>query len=344
MGLPGTKGPPGEQGPKGFPGSNGQQGDPGEPGPPGLPGPSTIPPWMGGGLPDGATKGGDEPEEEAPPEEETPSPPEERVPENNPFYQVYRYYSSEKAGDEKSVIDKLSGQETIFKNKLGELTKKVNKFIENPQGTKESPARTCNDLKAFHPDMKSGFYWIDPNRGCHEDAIKVHCNFTEDDEDRITTCVYPKTNMAVEKKAWNELSASTAKYFVEHHNLGSLDYNADSTQLKYLGLLSNNAIQNITIHCKERAVWFNQETAGYERAMKFKGMKDQVFQKSKAEGKFTPKALKDECSYISKAWRSTVLEFTSSKYIRLPIVDFAPSATASKSSEFGIELGPVCFY
>merc|ERR1712226_1841972 len=63
-----------------------------------------IPPWMGGGLPDGAVKGDEE--EEAPQEA---TPPEERVPEMNPFYQVYRYYSSKTEDvDEKTVNSKPS--------------------------------------------------------------------------------------------------------------------------------------------------------------------------------------------------------------------------------------------
>merc|ERR1712212_1086943 len=269
-GLPGYSGPPGDKGPKGvqgpaglpgptgaagpmgLPGEKGQQGDPGDAGPPGLPGPSTIPPWMGGGLPDGATKGGDEGEEPLP-DEEGPSPPEERVPENNPFFQVYRYYSSEKVDDEKTVISQLNGQELLFKNKLDEITKKVDKFISKPDG--KSPmtaARTCNDLKAYHPDLPSGMYFIDPNRGCHEDAIKVQCNFIEE-EDKIETCVSPKHTTSVAAAHWESkiMSASSDKYFDEHHGLGSLDYTAEMTQMKYLGLLSNNAVQNITINCEE---------------------------------------------------------------------------------------------
>merc|ERR1711973_233290 len=194
-------------------------------------------------------KGGDEGEEEPLPEEVGPSPPEERVPENNPFFQVYRYYSSEKVNDEKDVVSRLNGQELLFKNKLDEITKKVDKFISKPDGkTPMTAARTCNDLKAYHPDLPSGMYFIDPNRGCHEDAIKVQCNFNEE-EDTIVTCV-------------------SDKYFDEHHGLGSLDYTAEMTQMKYLGLLSNNAVQNITINCKERPVWFNEMTGGYESAMK----------------------------------------------------------------------------
>ena len=79
-----------------------------------------------------------------------------------------------------------------FENKLDEITKKVDKFISKPDGkTPMTAARTCNDLKAYHPDLPSGMYFIDPNRGCHEDAIKVQCNFNEE-EDTIVTCVSPK--------------------------------------------------------------------------------------------------------------------------------------------------------
>merc|ERR1712002_1396716 len=353
-GLPGYTGPPGDVGPKGVSGprglpgptgSSGPMGLPGKKGPPGLPGPSTIPPWMGGGLPDGAIKGDDE-EEEAPPEEapEEATPPEERVPEMNPFYQVYRYYSSDaKDVDEKTVLTKLNDQEIVFNTRLQTLKKKVDTFVKKPNGTKDFPARTCYDHKAFYPELKSDFYWIDPNRGCKEDAIRVHCNFTED-EDKITTCVFPTKKMAVEKKQWERelYSASADKYFDEHHELGELSYNADTTQLKYLGLLSTNARQNITIHCRERAVWFNRDTSGYERAMKFKGMNEQIFEHSKVE-RFTPKVLKDDCQYVSKGWKETVLEFNSHEFIRLPIVDFAPAVSDNKNSEFGIELGPVCF-
>merc|ERR1711890_147783 len=202
-------------------------------------------------------------------------PPDERIPDNNPFLTVYRYYSSEKASDEKSVISKLSGQELLFKNKLGELTKKVNKFMSNPDGSKESPARTCNDLNAYNPELKTGFYWIDPNRGCTEDAVKVHCNF--DGEDTITTCVPPTKTLSVEKSRWSSkiFSASTDKYFDEHHNLGKLDYTASHARMKYT-----------------------------------------IFQRTKDEGKLSPKALKDECAYMSKTWKSTVLEFSSQNFKR----------------------------
>lgn len=233
-----------------------------------------------------------------------------------------------------------------FNTKLGQLTNKVNKFTSDPTGTKDSPARTCADLKAFNPDITTGYYYIDPNRGCKEDAIRVHCNFTEVDMmERIITCVEPTNKQTIQKMAWAKKihSNSADKYFVEDHELAEIDYTAEWSQLKYLGLLNNDATQRITIQCSSRAVWYNTVTESFADAMKFRGMKDQVFEKTREEGKFTPKVVKDECKYLSSKWTETILEFNSHKYIRLPITDFA-TAAGSKASMFGLEFGPVCFY
>jgi len=189
-------------------------------------------------------------------------------------------------------------------------------------------------------------YWIDPNRGCASDAINVHCNFTTGESQKIITCVSPSKDMSVESQHWGDkiFSSSGDKYFDENHNLGKLEYVADQTQLKYLGLLSSEASQNITIHCRDTAVWFNRVSGGYESAMKFRGMGDQVFQQTKLESKFTPRVLgTDNCAYLSKAWKQTVLEFSSRKFIRLPIVDFTPALSSNSNTGFGIGLGPVCF-
>jgi len=233
-----------------------------------------------------------------------------------------------------------------FKTKLGKLSNKVTMFTSDPKGTKESPARTCADLKAYNPDINSGYYYIDPNRGCKEDAILVHCNFTEvDDMERVITCVEPKMKQTVPQRHWaTEIKSNSAdKYFIEDHNLGEIEYTAEWSQMKYLGLLNNDAYQNVTIQCINRAVWFDQKTRGFESAMKFRGLKDQVFEKTKEDGKFTPTVIRDDCSYQTNKLAETVLELNSHKYIRLPITDFA-TAAGSKASIFGLELGPVCFY
>ena len=37
-----------------------------------------------------------------------------------------------------------------------------------------------------------GFYWIDPNQGCADDAVRVYCHFEAEGE----TCVYPDEESA----------------------------------------------------------------------------------------------------------------------------------------------------
>jgi len=257
---------------------------------------------------------------------------------------VYSYYSREKIDDETKVMEKLTDRELKFKEKLEIITDQVDKFNKEVEDgtTKETEARTCFDLKSFNPSLKSGYYYIDPNGGCHEDAIRVHCNF--ENEEKIITCVPPQHTTSISRKAWDSeiLSGSSEKFFEEHHELGGIEYSADLEQMEFLGLLSSRAVQNVTINCKERPVWLNHMTGGYESAMRFKGLKETVFQRN--GGKYTPKVLSDDCSYGSKSWRSTVLEFNTHKYNRLPITDFAPSKVSNRNAEFGIDMGPVCYY
>ena len=50
--------------------------------------------------------------------------------------------------------------------------------MKKPIGTRESPARSCKDLLFGHPQLKDGFYWIDPNLGMNDDAVKVYCSMS----------------------------------------------------------------------------------------------------------------------------------------------------------------------
>ena len=62
-----------------------------------------------------------------------------------------------------------------------------------PDGSKETPAKTCRDLHAATPDKPSGEYWVDPNAGDPNDAILVHC-----DMDKLATCITPKPSISQE--------------------------------------------------------------------------------------------------------------------------------------------------
>ena len=55
---------------------------------------------------------------------------------------------------------KLNANELLFAAKLKDIQTKVNKFVAKPDGlTKMTAARTCNDLKAYNPELKSGMYY-----------------------------------------------------------------------------------------------------------------------------------------------------------------------------------------
>lgn len=48
----------------------------------------------------------------------------------------------------------------------------------------------------FFLPLLVGFYWIDPNQGCMNDAIKVFCDFTTRE-----TCIYAHPE-SIAKKNW----------------------------------------------------------------------------------------------------------------------------------------------
>merc|ERR1712183_744727 len=345
VGLPGRKGPSGDPGPKGYAGKNGRQGPPGPPGPPGLAGPSMLPPWMGGGLADGESKGPvverEEPEE---PEEGDEEPPPNEV---NPFYRVYQFYSSKKTTPTDNDVNVM---ENKFKTKVEELKTEFSR-IDKPDETKDYPARTCRDIHAYHPEAKSGLFWIDPNQGCKDDAIQVTCTFSvnEDDEPTVTTCVDPAEKQSVPQRTWaSKMHSRAQKWFDEDHELAKLKYNANLSQLRYLGLLSKTATQDVKVHCKKYVVWHDKMNRNFDRAMRFMGTQEQEFlykdvNSKSSKSRFVPEVITDGCSANSNSVAHTHLRFTSRKFIRLPIVDFAPSYPESPKSEFGIELGPVCF-
>lgn len=100
---------------------------------------------------------------------------------------------------------------------LGSLSslKREIEGLRRPTGTRDNPARTCQDLRLSHPGLpdgergrgaergaergagcsprssRAGEYWIDPNQGCARDSFKVYCNFTAGGE----TCVFPSEDV-----------------------------------------------------------------------------------------------------------------------------------------------------
>merc|ERR1711936_1002885 len=162
-GLTGTKGESGPTGPKGTSGDTGPKGDHGPLGPPGAPGPPGELPL----LPPDILFQRDAPFK--------PNRPKREVRGDNGDG------SGQSRPQQDSDVDLITVYTDIYNMRI-ELEK-----IKKPIGTRNNPARTCQDLHFGHPQIEDGFYWIDPNLGMPDDAVKVWCNMESGGE----TCVSP---------------------------------------------------------------------------------------------------------------------------------------------------------
>lgn len=113
--------------------------------------------------------------------------------------------------------------------------------IRSPDGTRKNPARTCRDLKMCHPDWKSGEYWIDPDQGCTEDAIKVYCNMETGE-----TCVSP-SQREVAKKNWY-----TSKNIKEKKHVWFGEAMTDGFQFELRTLICRLLIQELSHSALQR--------------------------------------------------------------------------------------------
>ena len=151
-GLPGLEGPPG---PKGVMGPAGSKGDPGPPGVPGSPGPPGELPL----LPPDILFQRDAPARD---KRETRGDMDRSRPQQDEDVDLVTVY-------------------TDVYNMRVELEK-----LKKPMGTRNNPARACKDLAQGHPQLEDGYYWVDPNLGMVDDAVKVFCNMSSGE-----TCVFP---------------------------------------------------------------------------------------------------------------------------------------------------------
>jgi len=227
--------------------------------------------------------------------------------------------------------------------------KSLNNQIENlrsPDGSQKNPARTCRDLKLCHPEWKSGDYWVDPNIGSTADAIKVFCNMETGE-----TCVYPSIAKVPKKNWWTSKSKDRKHvWFGETMNGGfHFDYAQDgpaaaaaNVQLTFLRLLSNEASQNLTYHCKNSIAYMDQATGNLKKALLMQGSND-VEIRAEGNSRFTYSVLEDGCKKHTDRWGKTVFEYKTQKTSRLPIVDIAPMDIGGADQEFGVDVGAVCF-
>jgi len=210
------------------------------------------------------------------------------------------------------------------------------KMFQNPDGTKKHPAKTCKDLKMSNKKLKSGEYWVDPNGGAADDAILVFCDFENN-----STCINP-VQREIETKQWytGEKQYKWIGELVLQES--AISYNADTTQITFLKMLSKNATQTITYHCRNSAAWYNTKTKSTDGSMKLRDDKgDEITSESV---KVKPSVLLDGCKEKDNKLHKTIIQLSSTTHRnRLPIQDVAMMDIGSSGQEFGIEIGRACF-
>uniref|UniRef100_A0A4W4G928 Fibrillar collagen NC1 domain-containing protein n=1 Tax=Electrophorus electricus TaxID=8005 RepID=A0A4W4G928_ELEEL len=355
QGLPGLHGDPGAKGEKGHsgligligpPGEQGEKGDRGLPGPQGSPGPKGETGMPGGTGPLGPAGPAGLPVSVAlqdflcigPPGDVIQPLPIEIPKKSKRSIDASKMLSE--TDDEVALADGTGietgneGMEEIF-GSLNSLRQEI-ESMRLPLGTKDSPARTCQDLHLSQPEYKDGEYWIDPNQGCARDSFKVYCNFTAGAE----TCLYPGKEM----NAWpKEKSGSWYSNFAKGSKFSYVDSNGEPVgvvQLGFLRLLSVQARQNLTYHCHRSVAWADSTADnGYQRALHFLGANEEDLS---YETSPYIKALFDGCSY-RKGYDRTVLELNTPQVEQLPLLDIKITDFGENTQKFGFEVGPVCF-
>jgi len=308
MGPPGTRGISGEIGPEGPPGEPGPAGPPGPPGPP-----VAAMDDLFAGLHD---------------YDSGPPPPPE--------------FSEDEAlpnSNSSTILAVDPGVQATLKA----LSSQINS-MKSPDGSKKHPARTCDDLKRCYPMKKSGEYWVDPNQGSVEDAIKVHCNM-----DTGETCITANP-ASIPRKVWWSSSRNKPVWFGAdinrgtHFAYGNKDQPANSVtvQMTFIRLLSKEASQTITYHCKNSVGYKDEKNGNYKKAVILKGSNDLEL-KAEGNNRFRYTVMEDSCSQANGRWGKTVFEYRTQKTARLPIVDIAPVDIGGSDQEFGVDIGPVCF-
>lgn len=112
--------------------------------------------------------------------------------------------------------------------------------------------------------------------------------------------------------------------------------------MRFLSLLSKEAAQTVTYHCKNSVAYKDEKNSNLKKALVLKSSDGQdITAYSNNRLKYT--VSEDGCSKPNGEWGKTVFEFRTQKPSRLPIVDLAPVDVGGKDQEFGIDIGHVCF-
>jgi len=202
--------------------------------------------------------------------------------------------------------------------------------IYKPSGKKSAPGKTCAAIKEAYPESKNGEYYIDPNEGGAEDAIKVYCRF-----DTAETCLTPRRSK-FRGQRWTETVSTQGQYFMDEILNGrEFDYNVENDQLSFLHLATSSATQTVTYNCR------NSSPTG----TRLTGNTGEEMQTSLGRHKrVTQIDVKDHCTkHKDNQWHTATIVVNTTRTEMLPIVDMAVVDVGQAHQEFGVEISMACF-
>uniref|UniRef100_A0A8C3GIL0 Fibrillar collagen NC1 domain-containing protein n=1 Tax=Cairina moschata TaxID=8855 RepID=A0A8C3GIL0_CAIMO len=105
--------------------------------------------------------------------------------------------------------------------------------------------------------------------------------------------------------------------------------------MTFLRLLSTEGSQNVTYHCKNSIAYMDEETGNLKKALLIQGSND-VEIRAEGNSRFTYSVLEDGCTVRRRGQSWGGLR---SDPRGCPVVRMAPE----ELTEFGVDIGPVCF-
>ncbi|NXY85027.1 CO5A1 protein, partial [Alcedo cyanopectus] len=286
----------------------------------------------------------------------------------------------ERLAADRPARDYSEGMEEIF-GSLNSLKQEI-EGLRRPMGTRDNPARTCQDLQLSHPALADGEgravtrcwgrgwrrpqaltclpppplgeYWIDPNQGCARDSFKVLCNFTAGGE----TCVFPSKDLQEVSSGglWCPSTASGSQGSWKRGLLGwfGLEGTFKDRQFSYvdsesqpLGVVQLTFLRLLSTSARQNFTFQCHRSVAWHSTSSGDHRQALRFlgaNEDELSYDTSPyiKALSDGCA-ARKGSGQTVLEVTTPRLEQLPLLDLRVPDSGEPGQKFGFQVGPLCF-
>jgi hypothetical protein len=206
--------------------------------------------------------------------------------------------------------------------------------MKKRDGTQQSPARDCRELFEGNPDLKSGTYWVDPDGGSKLNAIQVTCR-----KEAQSTCISPSKDQ-FNTRPYNSRQTDQPTFVASLLGLDQFEYQTETSQLNFLRLHSDRAVQQLTYRCRNSvAVEDSQGRRNKSVILYTAGDKEYTA----TDGFYQYTVIQDDCKYSKSSEAKTVIEVDTKMATHLPVIDIGVSDFGSSDKAFGLEIGEVCF-